>query len=81
MGFNNDWMFALILAEIDPALRAIYLAGNYGGIIALTPNYEDGFGAWGARYFASVTTWLITQAIQKASAAGRRLHAPCKLTY
>lgn len=81
MGFNNDWMCAPVLAEIERALRAIDKAGNCGGIIALTPDDEDKFGAWGARYFASVTTGLITQAFQKASAAGGRSHAASRLTY
>lgn len=46
----------------------------------MSPEDEDRFGAWGARYFAGVTTSLITQAFQK-SAAGGRLTSEKSLTY
>lgn len=80
MGYNNDWMCGPVQIQIERALRAIDQAGNCGGIIAMSPEDEDRFGAWGARYFAGVTTSLITQAFQK-SAAGGRLTPDKSLTY
>ena len=81
MGFGSDWKSTPVMAEIERALRAISSAGNCGGVIALTPEDEERFGAWGARYFAGVTTGLITRAFQQASAAGGRLDAAGELTY
>ena len=69
------------MAEIERALRAISSAGNCGGVIALTTEDEERFGAWGARYFAGVTTGLITRAFQQASVASGRLDAAGELTY
>jgi 4-hydroxy-2-oxoheptanedioate aldolase len=81
MGFGSDWTSAPVMAEIERALRAVAAAGNCGGVIALSPEDEDRFGAWGARYFAGVTTGLITQAFRQASAAGGRLEAAGRLSY
>ena len=81
MGFDNDWKSAPVLGEIERALRAISAAGNCAGVIALTPEDEELFGAWGARYFAGVTTGLITRAFQQASAAGGRLASTGELRY
>jgi 4-hydroxy-2-oxoheptanedioate aldolase len=50
-------------------------------VIALTPQDEDKYGQWGARYFASTTTGLITQAFQQASGAGGRRPATATLGY
>ena len=81
MGFGSDWKSAPVMTEIERALRAVGAAGNCGGVIALTPEDEDRFGAWGARYFAGVTTGLITQAFQQASAAGGRTGPVGELKY
>lgn len=81
MGFDNDWQCPQVEAEIERALRAISGAGNCAGVIALTPEDEAKYGQWGARYFAGVTTGLITRALQQASAAGGRLAATAKLSY
>jgi len=81
MGFDNDWQCPQVEAEIERALRAISGAGNCAGVIALTPEDEAKYGQWGARYFAGVTTGLITRALQQASAAGGRLAAAAKLSY
>ena len=81
MGFDNDWKSAPVLGEIERALRAISAAGNCAGVIALTHEDEELFGAWGARYFAGVTTGLITRAFQQASAAGGRLASTGELRY
>jgi len=81
MGFDNDWQCPQVEAEIERALRAISAAGNCAGVVALTPEHEAKYGAWGARYFAGVTTGLITRALQQASAAGGRLTASAQLAY
>ncbi|MDM0089232.1 MULTISPECIES: aldolase/citrate lyase family protein [unclassified Variovorax] len=81
MGFDNDWQCPQVEAEIERALRAISGAGNCAGVIALTPEDEAKYGQWGARYFAGVTTGLITRALQQASAAGGRLAAAARLSY
>lgn len=79
MGFDKDWMCAMVQIEIERAFRAISKAGNCGGIFALTTDDEDRFSAWGARYFAGVATGLITQALQRALALGGRLDTVGKL--
>ena len=81
MGFDNDWKAPAVEAQIERALRAVSGAGKCAGIIALTPEDEEKYGAWGARYFASVTTGLITRALQQASAAGGRLPHQARLSY
>jgi 4-hydroxy-2-oxoheptanedioate aldolase len=81
MGFDNHWQSPPVEAEIERALRAISGAGNCAGVIALTPEDEAKYGQWGARYFAGVTTGLITRAFQQASAAGGRLPAAGALSY
>ena len=81
MGFGSDFKAPQVEAEIEKALRAIRSAGNCAGTIAMSPEDEDKYAAWGARYFASVTTSLITRAFQQASAAGGRLDKAAKLSY
>lgn len=81
MGFGSDWRAPEVEALIERALRAISGAGKCAGIVALTPQDEDKYGAWGARYFASVTTGIITQALKQASSAGGRLDTRAELSY
>ncbi|MDQ0608199.1 2-keto-3-deoxy-L-rhamnonate aldolase RhmA [Variovorax sp. W1I1] len=81
MGFDNNWKAPEVEAAIERALCAIRDAGNCGGVIALTPEDEDKYGQWGARYFAGTTTGLITQAFQQAASAGGRRPAAGKLGY
>jgi 4-hydroxy-2-oxoheptanedioate aldolase len=75
MGYGEDWKAAEVQAAIERALRAIASTGTCPGALALTPQDEDRFGAWGARYFATVTTSLITQAFRQAATQGRQLGA------
>lgn len=72
MGFGSDWRAKPVADAIAQALGAIAGAGKCAGTIALTPEDEDRYAAYGARYFASVTTSIITQAFQRAAAAGRK---------
>ncbi len=81
MGFDNNWKAPEVEAAIQRALCAIRDAGNCGGVIALTPDDEAKYAQWGARYFTSTTTGLITQAFQQASGAGGRRPAAATLGY
>lgn len=79
MGFGSNWNAPPVAAAIEQALRAISGAGKCAGIIALTVEDEDRYSQWGARYFASVTTSIITQALHQAAGADRR--AAAKIAY
>jgi 4-hydroxy-2-oxoheptanedioate aldolase len=71
MGHENRWDDAPVQAAIERTLRAVTSAGKCPGILALNLQDEDKYGAWGARYFASVTTGLITKAFREAAQGGR----------
>ena len=71
MGFENRWHEAPVQAAIERALRAVAGAGKCPGILALTPDDEDTYAAWGARYFATVSTAIISRALQQAAQGGR----------
>lgn len=72
MGHENRWNDAPVQAAIEQALRAVAAAGKCPGILALTRADEERYAAWGARYFANVTTSLITQAFRQAAQGGQR---------
>lgn len=72
MGHGSNWKAAPVQAAIERGLRAIAAAGNCGGVLALTPEDEDRCADWGARYFATVTTSLFTQALHQAARQGRQ---------
>ncbi|MGO4416551.1 MULTISPECIES: aldolase/citrate lyase family protein [Cupriavidus] len=67
MGFGNDWKAPAVAAAIEQALRAIDGQGKCAGIIALGADDEQRYGQFGARYFATVATTLITQAFRQAA--------------
>jgi 4-hydroxy-2-oxoheptanedioate aldolase len=46
-------------------------AGKCPGVLALTPQDEERYVQWGARYFATVTTGIITKALKEAAMGGR----------
>ena len=71
MGFDNNWEAPQVQAAIEQTLRAISSTGQCAGILALTPQDEEKYSQWGARYFATVTTSLITRAFKQAASAGR----------
>ena len=71
MGFDNNWEAPQVQAVIEQTLRAISSTGQCAGILALTPQDEEKYSQWGARYFATVTTSLITRALKQAASAGR----------
>ncbi|MGE8587848.1 MAG: HpcH/HpaI aldolase family protein [Alcaligenes sp.] len=71
MGHGSDWTAAPVQQAIEQGLKAIASAGKCPGIIALTPADEAKYGALGARYFANVSTSIITRALAQAASAGR----------
>ena len=71
MGHENRWNDAPVQAAIEQTLKAVAAAGKCPGILALTPADEDKYAAWGARYFATVTTGIITKALKEAAQGGR----------
>lgn len=75
MGYGNNWKAPAVAIAIEQALRAVHGAGKCAGIIALTPDDEREYGQFGARYFATVATSLITQAFRQAAQAGREAPA------
>lgn len=71
MGHENRYGDAPVQAAIERALRAVQAQGKCAGVLALTPEEEERYAAWGGRYFATVTTALITRAFQQAARQGR----------
>jgi 4-hydroxy-2-oxoheptanedioate aldolase len=71
MGCENRWDEPIVQAAIEHTLKAVASAGKCPGILALTPADEEKYAAWGARYFASVTTGIITRAFKEAATGGR----------
>lgn len=76
MGHGSDWNAAPVQGAIEAGLRAIAGAGKCAGIIALTAQDEERYGAMGARYFANVSTSIITRALAQAASAGREARPP-----
>lgn len=71
MGHENRWNEAPVQAAIEQTLRAVAAAGKCPGILALSPDDEEKYAAWGARYFATVTTGIIMKALKEAATGGR----------
>ena len=71
MGFENRWAEAAVQSAIERCLKDVAACGKCPGILALTPEDEDKYGRWGARYFANVTTGIITKALCEAAQGGR----------
>jgi 4-hydroxy-2-oxoheptanedioate aldolase len=68
MGFGSDWHAQPVADAIESAIRAVAGTGKCAGTLALTRQDEERHAAHGARYFASVTTTIITQALRRAAA-------------
>lgn len=71
MGHENRWDDAPVQAAIEQTLKAVAAAGKCPGILALSPDDEEKYAAWGARYFATVTTGIIMKALKEAAQGGR----------
>lgn len=67
MGFGSDWKAPEVDRVIEQALRAIAGAGTCAGIIGMNAADETRYGAWGARFFATVASSVITQALRRAA--------------
>lgn len=67
MGRGANWKHPDVDAAIVEALKAISAAGKCAGIIALNADDEARYAAFGARYFANVTTSIITRAFAEAA--------------
>lgn len=67
MGHGSDWTSPEVDAAIVEGLKTIAAAGKCAGIIALNAEDEERYAAFGARYFANVTTSLITRAFGEAA--------------
>jgi 4-hydroxy-2-oxoheptanedioate aldolase len=72
MGCENRWSEPPVQAAIETTLKAVAAAGKCPGILALTSEEEDRYASWGARYFASTTTGLITRAFREAAQGNRK---------
>ncbi len=71
MGHENRWTDAPVQAAIEKAIRAVAAAGCCPGILALTTEEQERYAGWGARYFATTTTGLITKAFRDAAQSTR----------
>ena len=75
MGHQNRWDEPPVQAAIESTLKAVAAEGKCPGILALTPADDDKYAAWGARYFATVATGIITRALKEAAqGGGAQLH-------
>jgi len=70
MGHGSDWKASPVQEAIAAGLRAIDGAGRCAGILSLTGEDEERYAALGARFFANVTTALITRAFAQAARPG-----------
>lgn len=73
MGFENRFHEPEVQAAMEQAIRGIASAGKCAGVLALTPEDEARYTAWGASYFASVITAVLTKALRDGAIAGRNL--------
>ena len=71
MGHENRFHEAPVQAAIERTIKAVAAAGKCPGVLALTHEDEDRYASWGARYFATVTTGLISRALKEAAQGGR----------
>ncbi|MEO8187363.1 MAG: aldolase/citrate lyase family protein [Burkholderiaceae bacterium] len=72
MGHENRWTDPPVQEVIELVLRAVAAAGKCPGILALNDDDVERYAAWGARYFATVSTGVITAALKEAARGSRR---------
>jgi 4-hydroxy-2-oxoheptanedioate aldolase len=80
MGFENRFYDPAVQAMIEKGVKGIVRAGKCAGVLALTTEDEQRYQSWGARYFASVITGIITKALKDYAGIGRGDEV-AKLTY
>ena len=71
IGFESNFYIPKVQAAIEKAVRGITSTGKCAGVLALTPQDEARYAAWGASYFASVITSVLTKALKDNASAGR----------
>ena len=71
MGYENAFYDPAVQAAMEKATRAIVSTGKCAGILALNPEDEARYASWGATYFASVITSVLSKAFKDAANAGR----------
>jgi 4-hydroxy-2-oxoheptanedioate aldolase len=71
MGYENRFYEPEVQAMIEKGIKSIVRAGKCPGVLALSADDEQRYGSWGARYFASVITSIISNALKDAASAGR----------
>jgi 4-hydroxy-2-oxoheptanedioate aldolase len=67
MGFENRWDTPAVQDVMEATIKSTVAAGKCAGILALTAADEERYAAWGARYFATVSTGIITKALRDAA--------------
>lgn len=72
MGHENRWTDPPVQEVIARVLQAVAAAGKCPGILALNDDDVEHYAAWGARYFATVTTGVISAALKEAARGSRR---------
>ncbi len=70
LGCENRYQEPPVQQAIEQVLRATAAAGKCPGVLALTADEQKRYAGWGARYFATVTTSLFTQALRQAAQGG-----------
>lgn len=71
MGYGPQWKEPPVQEAIRHVIQTTATAKKCPGTLALTPDDEQRYSDWGARYFANVTTSVITQALQAAARGAR----------
>lgn len=71
MGHQNRFDDPEVQRAIRAALEAVASAGKCPGVLALNTDDENRYAGWGGRYFATVTTGIITKALAAAAQGGR----------
>jgi len=71
MGHGANWRHPEVQQLIKQAIMAVVAQGVCAGTLALTTEDESRYHSWGARFFANVSTALITQAFARSAQAHR----------
>lgn len=67
MGYENRWQEPAVAKAIEHTLREVARAGKCPGTLAFSQADEDRLAAFGTRYFCSVLSSVVTQALKQAA--------------
>jgi 4-hydroxy-2-oxoheptanedioate aldolase len=67
MGYENRWQEPAVAQAIEHTLREVARAGKCPGTLAFSQADEDRLAAFGTRYFCSVLSSVVTQALKQAA--------------